>query len=183
MELAHGRRTFLFMIHLVLPVLFFGIALAIAARAKDGDRAAAMLRAVLLLSVGIQGVWAFLLHRFLSAEVAAYIGWNTSPFQHEIAFANLGFAVGGILSWFYPAFRAGTAVGIAIFMAGAASVHVDDMIRYGNFALGNAGPIFVADIVVPITLIACLVMSRRVSPDLKSSLGVDGAGVRAASRA
>jgi hypothetical protein len=54
----------------------------------------------LVLSVGIGSIWAFIGHAFLSAQVAANIGWAPgSPFRLEVAFANLSIGVLGILCY------------------------------------------------------------------------------------
>ena len=53
----------------------------------------------LVISVGIGGIWAFIGHAFLPAQVAANIGWPASPFQLEVAFANLAIGVLGILCY------------------------------------------------------------------------------------
>ena len=39
----------------------------------------------LVISVGIGGIWAFIGHAFLPAQVAANIGWPASPFQLEVS--------------------------------------------------------------------------------------------------
>jgi len=111
---------------------------------------------ILLFSVGIQGIWAWMGHCFFSERVAKHIGWQTSPFQHEVGYANLGFGIAAILAFFWPIFAPGVAVGITIFMLGAAWGHVREMIKAKNFAPGNAGPIFFTDIIIPVTIIICL---------------------------
>jgi hypothetical protein len=73
-----------------------------------------------------------------------------SPFQLEVGFASLGFALVGLLA-FRGSFdlRLAAIVGPAGFLWGAAGGHVYQMITAHNFAPGNAGVIFYSDILVP----------------------------------
>lgn len=118
--------------------------------------ASALFFGLLLFSVGIQGIWAWFGHCFYSESVAQSIGWPSSPFQNEVGYANLAFGIGGILAFFWPILAPGVAIGIIIFMLSAAWGHAREMIKAKNFAPGNAGPIFYTDILVPVTLIICL---------------------------
>ena len=82
---------------------------------------------------------------------ARFIGWADSPFQAEVGFASLGFALVGFL-----AFRGGREVrlaavlGPAAFLWGAAGGHIYQMVTQHNFAPGNAGIIFWTDILIPL---------------------------------
>ena len=71
---------------------------------------------------------------------ARFIGWADSPFQAEVGFASLGFAVVGFLA-FRGSFdlRLAAVVGPALFLLGAAGGHLYQMVAAGNFAPGNAG--------------------------------------------
>ena len=111
------------------------------------------------VKVGLGGVWAFLGHYFKSDEVAGYIGWPAgNPFQKEIAFTNLALGSCGILSFilqgtaWQDGLWLGTILFATIFLVGAFTVHVGDMRRSGNTNPGNAGPVFFADIGVPVVL-------------------------------
>ena len=93
---------------------------------------------------------------------ARFIGWADSPFQAEVGFASLGFAVVGFLA-FKGSFglRLAAVVGPACFLWGAAGVHIYQMITEHNFAPGNAGVIFYSDILVPIVGLIFLWLQRR----------------------
>lgn len=116
----------------------------------------------LVISVGIGSIWAFIGHAFLSAQVAASIGWPAgSPFQLEVAFANLGIGILGILCyWFRDNFWVATVISGSIFLLGAAYVHTINIINYANYAPGNAGTIFYMDIIGPVILIVLLVLYK-----------------------
>jgi hypothetical protein len=112
------------------------------------------------IQIGFVGLTSFFLHFFRSEKLAKSIGWPSgNPFQTEVAFANLAYGVPGILSiWIHGLFWTATVISFSVFMFGAASVHVRDLIRNRNYALGNSYPILFINIVIPIALILLLVL-------------------------
>ena len=112
---------------------------------------------MLLASLGLQSLWASFSHIFAPEIVAKSIGWQASPFQVEIGGANLGIGLSAIGAVFL-----GDSAGWAVFLAsasflwGAAFVHLREMVRKGNFAINNAGPIFWWDVLTPLTLLVGL---------------------------
>jgi hypothetical protein len=113
----------------------------------------------LVISVGFGSIWAFIGHFFLSAQVAANIGWAPgSPFQSEVAFANLSIGVLGLLCyWIRDNFWTATVISSSIFLLGDAYGHIVNMIQYSNYAPGNAGSILYMDIIGSIILIVLLI--------------------------
>jgi len=109
---------------------------------------------LLVVMVGLGGIWAFLGHYLKSDEVAGYIGWpKGNPFQKEVAFTNLAMGTCGLLCYFIrDGFWLATIVFVSVFLLGAASVHVRERRRSGNRNPGNAGPVFYADILLPVAL-------------------------------
>jgi len=120
----------------------------------DGPVFETLLLWLLVIKLGLGGIWAFLGHYFKSDEVAGYIGWPAgNPFQKEVAFTNLALGTCGLLCFFFrDGFWLATIVFASIFLLGAFSVHVKDQQESGNKNPGNAGPVFFADIIVPLTL-------------------------------
>ncbi|UTB33907.1 MAG: hypothetical protein NKF70_06885 [Methanobacterium sp. ERen5] len=116
----------------------------------------------LVISVGFGSIWAFIGHAFLPVQVAESIGWATgSPFQTEVAFANLAIGILGILCYFFrDNFWVATVIASSIFLLGAAYVHVINIINYSNHAVGNAGTIFFMDIIGPVILIVLLILYK-----------------------
>lgn len=112
-----------------------------------------------LISVGFFFFYNFVMHVFFGKMAAEYIGWADSPFQAEVGFASLGFALVGMLAFRRDfGLRLASIVGPACFLWGAAGGHIYQMIKNNNFAPGNAGIIFWADIFLPIIgfiLLAC----------------------------
>ncbi len=116
----------------------------------------------LLFSIGLAFLYSFVCHSFFGARTARFIGWANSPFQVEVGFASLGFAVVGFLA-FRGSFdlKLAAVVGPALFLLGAAGGHLYQMIAAGNFAPGNAGVIFYTDILIPLIGFALLWLQQR----------------------
>lgn len=113
---------------------------------------------ILFLALGVTSLWSANAHAFATERVAKSIGWPASPFQKEIAGANLGIGLGAIAAAFIGR-PAGWAIFVvaAGFLWSAAATHVSDMVKSRNFAINNAGPIFWWDIITPLTLLIVLV--------------------------
>jgi hypothetical protein len=90
--------------------------------------------------IGVANFYNFIMHGFFGKMSAAFIGWEDSPFQFEVATASLGFAVVGFLAAFRSFdLRLAAIVGPSCFLLGAAAGHVYQMVTAHNFAPGNAG--------------------------------------------
>jgi hypothetical protein len=116
----------------------------------------------LLFSIGFGFLYNGVMHTVFGEAAARFIGWEDSPFQTEVGFASLGFAAVGFLA-FRRGFdlRVAAVVGPAVFLLGAAGVHVRHMVVEGNYAPGNAGVIFYTDILIPLIGAALLWLQRR----------------------
>jgi hypothetical protein len=117
---------------------------------------------LLVIFVGVGGLMGFLGHTFKGGEIALKIGWQPSPFQFEVAVANLAFGVLGVLCiWQRRGFQTATGLGYAIFLLGCGYGHLREMIRDGNFAPYNVGPVLlVNDLAVPLLILILLVAQR-----------------------
>jgi hypothetical protein len=114
---------------------------------------------VLFINVGLAGCWAFVGHAFFPDRVAASIGWATgSPFQFEVAVANLAFGILGVLCIrVRDGFWLATGIGYAVFLFGAGYGHIREIISSGNHSVNNAGPVlYVGDIAVPAVILLLL---------------------------
>jgi Na+/melibiose symporter-like transporter len=127
-----------------------------------------LLRYLFVFPLGLLGLWAFVGHVFFPVRAAADIGWQPSPFQFEVGYANLGIGLASIYAA-YTTFYARVAVAIAAscFLIGAGIGHVQDIVAFGNLTPGNAGPILVTDFLTPVAVIALLLVAAR-RPQLKS---------------
>jgi hypothetical protein len=96
---------------------------------------------------------------------AAFIGWEDSPFQFEVATASLGFSLVGFIAAFGSFdLRLAAILGPSIFLLGAAAGHIYQMITAHNFAPGNAGAIFYMDLLLPMFGYLLLWLARRNGP-------------------
>lgn len=114
------------------------------------------------LGLAASGIGGFISHFFISDVVAEAIGWETgSPFQLEIAFANLAIgALGFVATGRRDGFREAAVIAATIFSVGATVVHIMDLVETGNLAPGNTLQ-NINNLVRPALLIGFLVASRR----------------------
>lgn len=105
----------------------------------------------LLFSIGFSLFYNFVLHTFFGETTAGFIGWKNSPFQAEVGFASLGYAVVGFLA-FRRSFelRLAAVTGPSLFLLCAGVAHVYQIITAHNFAPGNAGVILYMDFLIPV---------------------------------
>jgi hypothetical protein len=146
-----------------LPAVLFVIALLVAAlRRGQGAAAERFLSWILLLPIGVTGLWAGVFHVFFPAIAAAHIGWQVSPFQFEVGMADLAIGVTACLAfWRDLAFKAAAVCVASIFLLGDAVGHVREMMVAGNFAPGNAGVPFYMDVICPLLAITLLAIATR----------------------
>jgi hypothetical protein len=145
----------------VLPIILYAAALVLGLLDVNFPFANSELRPLaqwmLFLSLGLTSLWSASGHALLTDRVARSIGWDPSPFQLEVAGANLGIALAAITATFLgPGAAWATLLVAASFLWGAAVVHVNDISRKGNFSINNAGPILWWDILTPLTLLIAL---------------------------
>lgn len=109
---------------------------------------------LLVIEVGLGGIWTFMGHYFKSDEIAGYIGWPAgNPFQKEVAFTNLALGILGVMCFFFSGdFWLATIIFASVFLIGAFSVHLKEQKESGNVNPGNAGPVYFADIGIPLLL-------------------------------
>ena len=124
----------------------------------------ALLDDFILWSIVVSFAYNFVLHSVFGDFTARIIGWAQSPFQLEVAFASLGFALAGLVA--FPR-RAGLRVktaavlGITGFLWGAAGGHVYQIVTTGNRAPGNSGVILYTDVLLPLFGLVVLLLHRR----------------------
>jgi 4-amino-4-deoxy-L-arabinose transferase-like glycosyltransferase len=124
------------------------------------------------LGVAGSGIGNFFAHFFMADMVAESIGWPAgSPFQLEIAFANLAIGILGLVATGRrDGFREATVIAVTVFSLGASVVHFMDIIATGNLAPGNSLQ-NVLNILRPALLILILTMLRRAEAAPDSEVG------------
>ena len=119
-------------------------------------------RWISLFAAGVVLVYIFFIHPFLPSISTEQIGWQTSPFQLEVAEANLGFGILCILAFSASyGFQLASVIGISISLWGDAIVHIRQMIVAKNLSPGNAGPWFWSDVLVPHLLIWLIIKLKK----------------------
>ncbi|WP_367136521.1 MULTISPECIES: DUF6790 family protein [Streptomyces] len=115
-------------------------------------------------ALGCGSLWLTIAFVTVPDVMATAIGFNRTPFEFEIAFANLGLAVMG----FRAASPSATAreritvgLGTGMFLWGAAIGHVYQWFANGDHAPGNTGGVLVCDLLFPAVMIALARRSRR----------------------
>ncbi len=148
---------------LVIGLIAAFLSLAFARAPMSSDRVREKVFAFFLLfPIGFSFFYNFVMHVFFGAMSAQFIGWQNSPFQAEVGFASLGFAVVGFLAFHGShGLRIGAVVGPSFFLLGAAGGHIREMIVANNFAPGNAGVIFYMDIMIPAIGLVPLWLEQR----------------------
>ncbi|MFD4671382.1 DUF6790 family protein [Lentzea sp. NPDC058450] len=123
-------------------------------------------------ALGGGSAWLVIAFLAVPDEMATTIGFARTPFEFEIAFANLALAV--------LAFRAASpsattrervlvGLGAGMFLWGAAAGHVYQWFAAGNHAPGNTGGILIYDVLAPAVLILLAHRAERLTPRLDSS--------------
>ena len=151
----------------VLGLIASAIALAFKPQRTFPVVVEALFSYFLLFSIAVSYFYNFVFHVFFGEMAARFIGWADSPFQLEVGFASLGFAVLGLLAFKGSRdMRIAAIVGPTCFLWGAAGGHIYQMITQGNFAPGNAGIMLYSDILLPIIGLLFLWLQR--DPELRA---------------
>jgi len=152
-----------FLILFVLSFVVAGVHIYRDKQPRTGRRIAEIILLwLLVINTGLGGIYAFMGHTFAADEVARSIGWpEGNPFQTEVAVANLAIGTLGILCyWIRDNFWTASVIATSVWLLGAATIHIVEMVNANNYNPGNAGLIFYMDIIGPLLLIALLLYSR-----------------------
>ena len=137
-----------------LPVLLFISAFVLAFSMKrPASFAERLLDWLLLLSVGVETLWAGIFHVFFPKIAAQSIGWADSPFHFEIGVADIAMGIIAILSfWRSLDFKAAVIGYISLFYVGVAIGHVHQAVSAGNFAPNNFGLLLAMTVIKAVLL-------------------------------
>ena len=148
------------LVFLSVTLIAFALHLSLGGEARTRTRIVQLLLLYLLvINVGVGGLLAWYGHTFMADEIARNIGWQPgSPFQFEVALADLSWGVCGILCiWLREGFWTATGIGSSVFLLGCAFGHIRQIIQEGNMAIYNAGPVlWIGDLAVPIAILVLL---------------------------
>ena len=124
-----------------VPLIMFIAALLIAYFAKRPQSTAERyLSWLLLLSVGIDGIWAGIFHVFFPAIASGQIGWQSSPFEFEIGVSDIALGIAAVVSfWRSLSFKSGVATYAVLFYLGVSIGHFYQAFAHGDFSPDNFG--------------------------------------------
>lgn len=121
-------------------------------------------------ALGVAFAINFVMHSVFGDYAAKTIGWAQSPFQLELAFSSLGFALVCFLVYSRKAqlrAKVGVVAAAVIFGFGAAGGHIYQTIVNADYAINNTGLLLVGDIVINIVGLAFVIwhaIARRREP-------------------
>lgn len=125
--------------------------------------------AMFLFPVGFSGVWGFFMHAFYLEVASSTIKWGASPFELEVALANLAFGVSGIVAALSSrSYKMAVALMTTIFLWGDALGHIQQIILAHNYNSANAGTILFTDILIPLLLWVSILMAP-IKPEINES--------------
>jgi hypothetical protein len=137
MMIAESIRFVLMNIPLVMFVAALGAASALRSPLRWSERYLAWL---LLLSVGVDSLWAGIFHVFFPQIASEQIGWRSSPFEFEVGVADIALGIVAIASfWCSLSFKTAIAIYAMVFYIGVTIGHMHDAVVHQNFSPDNFG--------------------------------------------
>ena len=112
--------------------------------------------------LGVGGVYGFLMHLVFGSFLAEQIGWPNSPFQNEVAYANLTIGILGFSSFLYRKrdYLLASMVAFASWYFADGIGHVVSLVVDQNNAPSNAGTVLYTDLLTPVLVVILLWISR-----------------------
>ncbi|MCU6668743.1 hypothetical protein M8013_08275 [Enterobacteriaceae bacterium H4N4] len=158
--IANAIRLILTNIPLVMFILASLIPLL--RHRQSGHYAERYLSWLLLLSIGVASLWAGLYHTLSPQTAAAFIGWQSSPFQFEMGMADIALGVVAIVSfWRGLEFKLAVVLWVAIEFAGLVYGHFHQLATTGDHQAGNAGILLGLTILHVVLLPLMWILARR----------------------
>lgn len=154
----------IFGIYLLLIVVGASAHWYAAGRPRTSDRVIEIsLLYLLAVGAGVSGIVGFMGHAFDAAKIARSIGWQPgSPFQFEVAIANLSLGVLGLMCIrVRGSFWLATGIGTSVMFLGCNYQHLYDAFAHNNYAPNNYGIINVFEFVWPVAVLILLVPYMR----------------------
>jgi hypothetical protein len=103
--------------------------------------------------IGWAGIGAGISHIFFGRKISQSIGFQKSPYELEVGFADLAMGIVGVIAAsFSPDYWLAIILVSSIFRIGCGFGHIRSMIKDRNFAINNTAILFV-DFVVPAFLL------------------------------
>ncbi|WP_312239614.1 DUF6790 family protein [Pantoea sp.] len=152
-----------------IPLVTFILALLIATfyTRKNFSRVESYLSWLLMLPIGFASLWAGLYHTLSPQTAAAFIGWQSSPFQFEMGVSDIALGIVAIMAfWRTLEFKSAVVTWVTIEFTGLAYGHFHQILSAGNYHAGNAGLLLgltiIQAVLLPILLILAFKTRRNV---------------------
>lgn len=117
---------------------------------------------MLLIPVGFNGLYQFVLHAFFGNTIAAYLGWAQSPFQADVAMANLALGILGCLSFRANyGFRLATAIAVILYQGGTALFQFIHYYPQFYTMPSNIGSVTFANLLILFTILLLINRYRK----------------------
>jgi hypothetical protein len=143
------------------PIVLFIAALIIPTIWRTGPVGTRYLSWLLLLSIGVEMIWAGLFHILFPATAAAQIGWQVSPFQFEVGVSDLAMGIVAVVAFRRGlGFRTAVVFYVVLFYIGVAFGHVRQALVAGNYSPDNFGLLLLITI-IKIVLLSGLLWKAR----------------------
>jgi Family of unknown function (DUF6790) len=121
-----------------------------------------VLRWLLVVAVGVEGIVSLLLHTLDARATANMIGFPPdNPFQWEVAFADATLGVLGIICLWRRDFWWPTVIATTVYLWGCAWGHIYQLVVNDNHQPGNAGAVLYLDLLVPLALLVLMLLYTR----------------------
>ena len=151
-----------------VPVVLFVVAIIVAwvkvrrTGARGAEAANIFWAELVFYEVGIGYAWFGIFHAYGGPMTSKFIGWDPSPFEFELGWAEIGIGLIGILSlWRGYEMRLAATLLFVIFSLAAAAQHIHFILCCANYSPGNAGlTLWFSDIAVPLILLAVAYAAR-----------------------
>ena len=113
--------------------------------------------------LGIAGFYGFIIHLVFGQFSAEQIGWPNSPFQFEVAYANLTMSILGFSSFLYRKrdYLLAAMVAFSSWFFADGVGHVVSLVVDNNQAPSNAGSVLYTDLLTPVVVVVLLWLSRH----------------------
>jgi hypothetical protein len=150
-EQVHRRGLWLGLLPWIGVILFAVHAVGVFSGRPDGWQQDVVQLAVVYM-VGVAGLGAGISHLLFARGTARSIGWQPSPFQWEVGWADVGFGVAGLMAASHgPDFWLAVIVVSGVFRIGCGIGHIREVVTARNFAINNTA-ILVLNFAVPVFL-------------------------------
>lgn len=149
----------------MFPVIFFAVGLILALihiaslkKKTNGKVIELLLVYLMVFNMGIQAIFAATFQALQPLETAEKIGFAPSPFEFEVAMANLGMGIASLVVIFWRGrYILGPVIANTIFIYGAAYGHFvqraqGDIAPYNTGIFVWAGDIIIPSIILMLTL-------------------------------